>query len=196
MTEDKDIKNSFGFLDSIIEYLTKNATSYYASISDIHSHIFGSTIEQNEEDYIKGIFRTLSDKNFFEENEYNISDNTQSQYIKLIEAINFLDNQGYIKIYSKTHIRLTFKGILKYSNSFTHQHQKTQSDSERLIFVEQTQLNQNQAMTEATQDMLSVNENISRLTFWIALASVVASVYYLLLILKLFFPKISFSLCG
>lgn len=190
MTEDKNVENSYGFLDSIVIYLATNATSYYASISDIHLHLFGNNIEQNEEDYIKNIFRTLSDKNFLDSNDYNISDNTQAQYIKLIEAINFLNNEDYVKIYSKTHIRLTFKGILKYSNSFTQIHHKKKFDSERLLFVEETQLNQNQGLLEANQKMVDVNVNISRLTFWIMLASVVAAVYYLLLILKLLFPKI------
>lgn len=169
MTEDKDIKNSYGFLDSIIEYLTKNAVSYYASISDIYFHIFGSNIEQNEEDYIEGIFRTLSDKNFFEENKYNISDNTQAQYVKLIEALNFLESQEYIKIYSDTHIRLTFKGIFKYSDGFVQGFQKEQESEKRLYHVEEVQKNQNRWLIF--------------LTFLIALGTVVSAIYYLTLML-------------
>lgn len=195
MTEDKDIKNSYGFLDSIIEYLASYATSYSAKIEDMHFHMFGVSFEDNKKDFVKGIFRTISNKNFFEDSNLNITDNTQSQYIKLIEALSYLRKNELIVIDNKLVVQLTFKGILKYSNSFTCQHQKNKDDSERLLFVENTQLNQNQKMTEATQDMLSVNKNISRLTFWIALASVVASIYYLLLILKLLFPKISISLC-
>ena len=193
MTEDKYIKNSYGFLDSIIAYLASYATSYSAKIEDIHFYMFKVPIEDNKKDFAKGIFRTINNKNFFEDSDLNITDNTQSQYVKLIEALTYLKNNDLIVIDNNLIIQLTFKGILKYSNSFTHQHRKKQSDSERLIFVEETQLNQNQSMTEATQDMLSVNKNISRLTFWIALASVVASIYYLLLILKILFPKISIS---
>jgi len=190
MTEDKEIQNSYGFLDSIIEYLASHTTSYSAKIEDIHFYMFNVSFEDNKKDFVKGIFRTILNKNFFEDFNLNITDNTQSQYIKLIEALTFLKDNGLIIIDNNLVIQLTFKGILKYSNSFTTSHQKNRADSDRLLFVEKTQLNQNQAMTEATQDMLSVNKNISRLTFWIALASVVASVYYLLLILEFFFPQI------
>lgn len=177
MTEDKDIKQSLKLLDDILYYLIHNCTNYTTSFDNLYKHIFNRELsddkEFNKTGFLKAILESES-KTLEELFSFSISDTTLAQGEKLVRL-----NQNF-------DIKITYDGILKYSDGFLFNYQRKQSDSERLLFVEETQLNQNQSMMDS-------NRKIALLTFWIMLGTVVAASYYLFLVLKTLFPKI---FCG
>ena len=189
MTEDKDIKQSLKLLDDILYYLIHNCTNYTASFDNLYEHLFNRKLSDDKDFNQLGFLKSIKEsesKTLDELFSFSIADNTKAQGEKLVEACHFLHKKGLVRLSQNFDIKITYDGILKYSDGFLFNYQRTQSDSERLLFVEGTQLNQNQSMMDS-------NRKIARLTFWIMLGTVVAASYYLLLLLKALFPKLFYG---
>ena len=197
MTQDKDILENLEFLDKILDYLIHNCKAYYCSFDELYRHFYNRDLETDNKFNAQGYYTAIAklESNNIEDvvSTVSIPNNTQAQGEKLVEACYYLMKQNYVRIDSQFNIKITFEGILKCSENFISTHYKSKTNFERLTFVEDTQLNQNSRMVDATEKMMVANQSIRNLTFWIMVGAVVAIVYQAVELLKTFFPSLFFD---
>ena len=185
MTEDKDIIKNLEYLDKILSYLIHECKSYITDFNSLYFHFYSRNLDNDNKFNAMGYYTSISDnesnsiEDFF--SNFSISDNTQAQGEKLVEACYYLMKQGYIRLDKQFNIKITFEGIIKYSEGFVTKHHKMLSDSARLKLISEHQLTQN-------GQILVANQKIASLTRWIAIGAVVAVIYQVVELLKLFFP--------
>lgn len=185
MTEDKDIIKNLEHLDKILSYLIHECKSYTASFNALYFHFYSRNLDEDNKFNVMGYYTSILDnksnsiEDFF--SNFSVSDNTQAQGEKLVEACYYLMKQGYIRLDKQFNIKITFEGIIKYSEGFVTTHHKMLSDSARLKSIAETQLTQN-------GQILVANQKIASLTRWIVVGAVVAVIYQVVDLLKLFFP--------
>ncbi|MBG6188421.1 hypothetical protein [Flavobacterium sp. CAN_S2] len=195
MTQDTDILKNLEFLDKILNFLIHECRSYSCSFGDIYYHMFGRSLTEDNRKNALGYLTFISNFNPIPPNEdssksFSMSDNTRAEGEKLVEACYYLNQHNYIRLNDNFDIRVTFEGILKSSDNFTSSYNKTKTNSERLTYVEKTQLSQNSRMADATEKMTVANQSIRNLTLWIMVGALVAIVYQVVELLKTFFPSL------
>ena len=160
MTEDKDIIKNLEYLDSILQYFTITQRDYTANIISLSDDIFKLKLEKKEGDFPK----PKNTEELF--NSVFSPDNQDALFYKVNTSINYLANEGYIFTSDLYTLKITYKGIIKYSEGFVTEYEKQTSDKTRLINVENFQ-------HKMSRWMLLVNGAI-------AIGSIVAMVYYIL----------------
>lgn len=185
MTQDKNILENLEFLDKILNYLIHNCKSYSCSFEDIYNYMFNRKLTEDNKQNALGYFTLISKFNPIPAGESNseafsMSDNTQAEGEKLVEACYYLMKQNYIRLDAQFNIKITFEGILKSNDNFTSNYQRKLSDSERMISIADTQLIQNGQIVEA-------NKRIAKLTFWIMVGAIVAASFQIVELLKSLF---------
>lgn len=181
MTQDKDILDNLGYLDKIIDYLIHNCKAYSCNYDDLYQYFYGRDLKNDNKFNALGYYTAISEpisnnlEDFFF--SFSVSDNTQAQGEKLVEACYYLMKHEYIRIDSQFNIKITFDGILKFNDNFTSNYQRKLSDSERMISIADTQLTQNGQIVVA-------NKQIAKLTFWIMVGAIVAAFYQVVQLVK------------
>lgn len=185
MTQDKDILENLSFLDKLLNFLIHECKSYSCSFDTLYYHFYVRDFKTDNAFNAQGYYTAISEpkSNSIEDmfSNFSVSDNTQAQAEKLVEACYYLMKQNYIRIDSQFNIKITFEGILKLNDNFTSNYLRKLSDSERMISIADTQLIQNGQIVEA-------NKQIAKLTCWIAFAAIVAASFQIVELLKDFFP--------
>jgi hypothetical protein len=190
MTQDKDILENLEFLDKILNYLIHDCKSYSCSFNVLYNHFYNRDLETDNKFNALGYYTSISEptSNNIEDmfSNFSVSDNTQAQGEKLVEACYYLTKQSYVRLDSQFNIKITFEGILKFNDNFTSNYQRKLSDSERMISIADTQLIQNGQIVEA-------NKRIAKLTFWIMIGAIVAASFQIVELLKSLF---SYCFCN
>ena len=185
MTEDKDIIKNLEYLDKILTYLIHECKSYTTDFNSLYFHFYQRNLDEDNKfnalGYYTSILKEESDniEDFFL--TFSVADNTQAQGEKLVEACYYLMKHYYVRLDKHFNIKITFEGIIKFSEGFVSMHHKNLSDSARLKLIAEHQLTQN-------GQILIANQKIASLTRWIAVGAVVAVIYQVVELLKLFFP--------
>ncbi|GIZ07686.1 hypothetical protein [Flavobacterium sp. UMI-01] len=179
MTKDKDILENFSFLYKILDYLIHNCKAYFCSFDKLYEHFYDRDLETDNKFNALNYYTAISESksNNIEDVflNFSVSDNTQAQGEKLVEACYYLMKQNYIRIDVHFNIKITFEGILKCSEGFLKEYEKYSNDKNRLLNVENFQ-------RKTTRWMLWINGAI-------AVGTVVAMIYYILEILSVHFCK-------
>ncbi|WP_417888045.1 hypothetical protein [Zunongwangia sp.] len=108
MTEDKNLKGNLEYLDNVLSYFINTAQYYQAHLDDISQNVFD--LKLNKIDKPKPV-------NTFEDlfSNYFSPDNKDALFYKVRAAIKHLVDNGYIILEKNDNIKLTYKGIIKYS---------------------------------------------------------------------------------
>ncbi|NHM03662.1 hypothetical protein [Flavobacterium celericrescens] len=160
MTEDKDIIKNLEYLDSILQYFTVTQRDYTADIISLSNDIFKLKLEKKQGDFPKP---TNTEELF---NSVFSPDNENAIFYKVKASIQYLVDEGYLFTSDNYTLKITYKGIIKYSEGFVTEYEKQTSDKTRLINVENFQ-------RKMSRWMLFVNGAI-------AVGTIVAMVYYIL----------------
>ena len=160
MTEDKDLIKNLEYLDSILQYFTVTQRDYTADIISLSNDIFKLKLEKKKGDFPKP---TTTEELF---NSVFSPDNENAIFYKVKASIQYLVDEGYLFTSDNYSLRVTYKGIIKYSEGFVKEYEKQTSDKTRLLNVENFQ-------RKMSRWMLFVNGAI-------AVGTIVAMVYYIL----------------
>jgi hypothetical protein len=160
MTEDKNLIKNLEYLDSILEYFIISEREYTTNIISLSNDIFklNLTARNNESPDIP------TEENFFE--SVFSPDNDNALFYKVKASIKFLIGEGYLIIEDNQILKITYKGIIKYSEGFVNEHQKQSDERNRLLNVENFQ-------NKISRRMLVTN-------IVIAIGTTVAAIYYFL----------------
>ena len=159
MTEDKDLIKNLEYLDSILQYFTVTQREYTADIISLSNDIFKLKLKKKEGSFPKP---TNTEELF---NSMFSPDNENAIFYKVKASIEYLVDEGYLFTDNYT-LKITYKGIIKYSEGFVKEYQKQTSDKIRLKNVEKFQ-------RKMSCWMLFVNGAI-------AVGTIVAMIYYIL----------------
>lgn len=125
MTTDKNIESNLEYLDNILKYLVNYASHYTLSFSELYRCLYNRDFESdNKFNAINHLISISEETNFF---EISISNNQKALGEKLVEACYYLRENGFIRISQDFNVKITFKGILKYSNNFVNEHKNNKS---------------------------------------------------------------------
>jgi hypothetical protein len=179
----KEYKDLLLILDKILYYIVNKTENYKVNFYKMSVDEFQlSKKEVNDKTSTSNNFESLIEEIFANFKEPLIKSND------LRLATIHLHNEGLIIIDSKYNIEITFKGLLAYSEGIAHKWDLELSFSQRLqTLTEENALHQN-LMSSATVEMNQTNKGIRDLTRWVVIGTFVASVYYFLEILKVFYP--------
>jgi hypothetical protein len=183
MTEDKDLIKNLEYLDKTLTYLIHECKSYATTFNSLYFHFYQRNLDTDNKFNALGYYTSIKNgSNNFEDFllNYSAPDNTQAQGQKLVESCYYLMKHDYIRLDEHLNIKITFEGIMKFSEGFVSMHHKNLSDSARLKLIAETQLTQN-------GQILIANQKIASLTCWIAVGAVVAVIYQVVELLKLLF---------
>lgn len=184
MSKNKDYKKLLSVLDEILHYLVnKTEDSYKVNFYKMSSEVFN--LEKSK------INASVSSSTDFETIVSEIFSNFNQPFNKVSElrlATIHLHNENLITIDNKHNIEITFKGLLAYSDGIVNKWDSELSISQRLKNIEDENLNHQNRMTTATEEMSNTNKSIRNLTRWIMVGAIVTIVYQVIEILKTFFP--------
>ena len=165
----KEYKELLHILDKILFYLVNKTDNYKADFYKMS----GEEFQLSEKEVINRPSISYSFESIIEDIFSNFKEPTiKSNDLRL--ATIYLYNEGLITIDSKYTIEITFKGLLSYSEGIQNKWELEASVDHRLKTIQ--------------VDMLKQNEQIRFYTKWIMVGALVASVHYLLEILKVFCP--------
>ena len=122
MTQDKNILENLEFLDNILNYLIHNCKSYSCNFDVLYSHFYNRNLKTENKFNALGYYTAISEsksnsiKDGF--SNFSVSDNTQAQGEKLVEACYYLMQNDYIRISPNFDLKITYEGIIKYSKGF------------------------------------------------------------------------------
>lgn len=128
MTEDRHLENNLQYLDDILGYLITSSEGYKLTFKQLYKYKFGRDLDSDNESHAQGYYKSLNHRTI--EEFFNMGDNTYAQGEKLIEAMYFLNTEGYIRLDKNFTSKITYKGIIKYADGFVKEH-KTQILVER-----------------------------------------------------------------
>jgi hypothetical protein len=127
MKNDNNIKDNLKYLDNILGYLINSSPNYQLEFKLLYKYSYKREFEEDNKWNGKGYFNILveNEKNPL---EFTISDTTQALGERLVEALYFLNREGYVTLNSKFEVKITYKGIIQYSKTFLAEHKKIKSD--------------------------------------------------------------------
>lgn len=127
MKVDSKIKENLIYLDKILELLINSSPNYSLTLSQLSKKLSGRPLDKKLQEQSTGYFFTLvsNDNKPF---QIQISNTLQAEYLKLVEALYFLESEGYINLDYELNMKITYKGILKFSRSFLAEHKQNESD--------------------------------------------------------------------
>lgn len=127
MKNDHLIKDNLKYLDNILGYLINSSPNYELKFELLYKYLYSREFEEDNQWNGKVYFTSLVEN---EENplDFTISDTTQALGEKLVEALYFLNREGYITLNPKFEVKITYKGIIQHSKTFLAEHKKIQSD--------------------------------------------------------------------
>lgn len=165
MTEDKDLVKNLEYLDSILYYFIVSKTEYTADLISLSNDIFRLKLEKKLETFPEP---KTTDELFA---SVFSPDNNEALFYKVRASIHYLVDKGYIFTSDNYNLKITYKGILKYSEGFVNEYKKHSDDKTRLLGVETFQ-------NKISSRMLVTN-------ILIAVSTAVAAIYYVLEIFSL-----------
>ena len=160
MTEDKDLIKNLEYLDSILQYFTVTHRDYTADIISLSNDIFKLKLEKKKGDFPKP---TTTEELF---NSVFSPDNENAIFYKVKASIQYLVDEGYLFTSDNYMLKITYKGIIKYSEGFVTTYTEQLSVKNRLNAFDKFQ-------RDFSNRMLWINGAI-------ALGTLVAMVYYFL----------------
>lgn len=120
MTEDEDIESNLGYLDDILKYLVNYASHYTLSFSELYKCLYNRDFESdNKFNAINHLISISEETDFF---EISVSNNQKALGEKLVEACYYLRENSFIHISQDFNVKITFKGIIKYSDGFVNEY--------------------------------------------------------------------------
>jgi hypothetical protein len=165
MKEDKNITDNLQLLDTILDYLI-NCEGYENNIILLINNIYHLKLKEQKSSNMKSLnLGQLIDTLLTRE------DRNEKRVVKLKEALIYLDGEKLIKVAPNNSIKLTYQGIIQYSNGYLNTHNLKKSNAQRLQNVEVVQKFHLKWMTF--------------LTSLIAVGTLVVAAYYIFEILSL-----------
>jgi hypothetical protein len=160
MTEDKDLIKNLEYLDSILQYFVLTQRDYTADIISLSNDIFKLKLEKKKGNFTKPV----NMEEFFK--SVLSSDNETALFYKVQASIEYLIKEGYILIFDLYTLKITYKGIIKYSEGFVTTYTEQLSVQNRLNAFDKFQR--------------SSSRQMFWLTLWIMVGTLVAAMYYIL----------------
>jgi hypothetical protein len=168
----KEYRELLSILDEIFNYLVNKTDNYKVNFFKMSEDVFN--LKKKEVENKKS---TATD---FKDLVSEIFSNFDAPYNKTNDlrlATIHLYNEGLVNIDSNHNIEITFKGLLSYTEGVVNKWDSDMTFSQRLQNIQAEQIRQ--------------NSTVSRYTMWIMIGALVASLYYLIEISKIFFVCVS-----
>ena len=128
MTGDENIKENLKYLDTILDSLVNNTHTYSTSFSNLYKIITDRDLDEDIKQHSQGLLVLLNESDNIFKGKITVNDNAKAAGTKLVEALYYLSNEGYVRLDNEFNIVITFKGIIQHSSTFLEVHNKNKSD--------------------------------------------------------------------